>query len=134
MAAAQTKNSKMLKKLFLINAIFECVGGIVLILNPKILLQVEDQVLGTLFVARLEGVSALFLGIISYQLFKYFDFSPIVRIATLVFMTYHFILALLLNNAYNVGITSSPGAFIIHFLMAIGFVFIFSKEKSNFPA
>jgi hypothetical protein len=122
----------MLKKLFLGNAIFECLGGMVLILNPSILLQVKDQGIDTLLVARLEGVSALFMGIISYQLFKYFEFSPLLRIAALTFMTYHLIIALLMNNAYNVGISSSPGPFIIHFLMAVAFAFVFSREKTKF--
>ena len=124
----------MLRKLFLVNAILECVGGIVLILNPYLLLQTNKQGIDTLLVARLEGVSALFMGILSYQFFKYFEYSALARIATLTFMTYHLVIALLMNNAYNVGIASSPGAFIIHFVMAVAFVFVLSRERSKFLA
>lgn len=128
------KNQKMLKKLFLVNAIVECLGGIVLILNPVILLQVRDQGIDTLLVARLEGVSALFMGLLSYQIFKFFEFTPLIKMATLVFMTYHLIVALLMNNAYNVGITTSLGASIIHFTMAIAFAIVFGRDKSKFIA
>ena len=54
--------------------------------------------------------------------------------ATLILMTYHLIVAFLMNNAYNVSITSSLGAAILHFTMAIAFAIIFGREKSKFIA
>ncbi|MBK8392512.1 MAG: hypothetical protein IPL23_26020 [Saprospiraceae bacterium] len=120
------------KHVFLLNAAIEGIGGMVFFLRPEWLLNNGQATLESIMLSKLIAFAAIIFGILSFQIFKHFQYSQLIKMVTLIFMGYHVITALNMYRFYTAELTSNPGAFIIHLLLGITFGAIFLKEREKF--
>ena len=62
---------KALKNIFLINAIIEIIGGVVVMINPALLLDIPNTDNMVLNISKALGIAAFTMGVVSYQLYRH---------------------------------------------------------------
>lgn len=127
-----------MKKLLLIHAIIEMIGGVVLIFKPSVFLMVDGQSAQTLIVAKMYGILAFTFGVACLYLYKLFEFNDNFKRVILVIMAFHLMIALQMYAAFTQGNVSNLGAFGLHLILALLFlggymnnVKAFSSERKS---
>jgi len=118
-----------MKKIFLINALIEMAGGIVLSLRPDLLLMHSVPDIQGLATARLYAILAFCFGLSSYVWFMNYRPSKIFRHLALIVMIFHLVVSFHMYGAYVSGITPSNVAFILHLCIAILCLFFYLNDK-----
>ena len=121
-----------LKLLFLINALLEGLGGLLFTLRPEWFLNNKSSNLESILLSKLFAFSALIFGLLSFQMYKHFEYNNLFKAFVLIFTTYHIVIALQLYRFYITDVTPTPSAFILHFAVAIAFAGLYLKEKEKF--
>lgn len=121
-----------MKYIIIINAIVEGLAGIILLLRPEWLLLAETPQLHGVIVSKLYGVAALTMGIFSWIVSKNFDYTAMYKSFVLMIILFHMMVAFQMYAVYAQGITSNPGAFTLHLLLAAGFGIIYLKNLQKF--
>ena len=124
----------MLRYILLINALIEGLAGFVLIMVPSMLLRDEGQAPQTIAVSRLYGILALIFGILSFLLYRRFEYNHMYRQICLAVVSFHLIVAFYFYSLYGQHLTASIGPFILHLILAVGFMGLYLKEMEKFPA
>ncbi len=123
-----------MKKLFLFHSIVEMIGGVLLIFRPDLLLMSDGQAVELIIVSKLYGTLALTFGIISFLLYKVFQYSDTFKKIALLIMFFHLMVSFQMYAAYSQGIISNLGAFGLHMLLAVLFFGVYMNELNSFSA
>lgn len=121
-----------MKYILIINAIIEGLAGVVLLLRPEWLLLAEQPQLHGVVVSKLYGVAAFTMGVFSWVVSKDFQYTTMFRSFTLMIILFHMMVSLQMYAVYQQGITTIPGAFILHLCLALGFAVVYLKNMHKF--
>lgn len=121
-----------LANIFLIQAIAQIIGGILLISNVDIFCFKDDFTNPSLAMMRFYGISILLMGGISIQIYKYFDYSPLFKMSSLIFMLSHVLMGFHMMGLYQGNIVSLPVLGFVHLFFALIFAFVYYKESDKF--
>lgn len=117
---------KALKKIFLINAIIEIAGGVVVMINPQLLLNNLAADGLVLSISKAFGIAAFTMGVVSYQLYRH-DLVNIrgSKMIALIFMMYHVLITFTFYSMYTAGMTPHMGAVGLHLVVSIVFAVLY---------
>ncbi len=112
------------------NAVVELLGGIGVLLYPRILLLGANLTTESVAISKLYALSILVIGIVSYQCFKYFEKeNTFFRMIFLAISTYHLLIGFQLYGYYNIDLMNSIGPVILHLTLAILCMGVYLKES-----
>ncbi len=125
---------KALKNIFLINAIIEIAGGIVVMINPHLLLNSPNSDDMVLNISKALGIAAFTLGVVSYQLYRH-ELLNIrgSKMIALIFMLYHVLMTFTFYSMYNAGMTPHMGAAGLHLVVSIIFAVLYFQTVGIEP-
>ena len=117
---------KALKNIFLTNAIIEIIGGVVVMINPALLLNSPNTDNMVLNISKALGIAAFTMGVVSYQLYKH-ELLNIrgSKMIALIFMLYHVLMTFTFYSMYNTDITPHIGATGLHLVVSIIFAILY---------
>ena len=117
---------KALKNIFLTNAIIEIIGGVVVMINPALLLNSPNTDNMVLNISKALGIAAFTMGVVSYQLYKH-ELLNIrgSKMIALIFMLYHVLMTFTFYSMYNTNITPHIGATVVHLVVSIIFAILY---------
>ena len=117
---------KALKNIFLINAIIEIIGGVVVMINPALLLNSPNTDNMVLNISKALGIAAFTMGVVSYQLYRH-ELLNIrgSKMIALIFMLYHVLMTFTFYSMYNTAITPHLGATGLHLVVSIIFAILY---------
>ena len=117
---------KALKNIFLINAIIEIIGGVVVMINPALLLNSPNTDNMVLNISKALGIAAFTMGVVSYQLYKH-ELLNIrgSKMIALIFMLYHVLMTFTFYSMYNTNIIPHIGATGLHLVVSIIFAILY---------
>jgi len=117
---------KALKNIFLINAIIEITGGVVVMINPALLLNSPNTDNMVLNISKALGIAAFTMGVVSYQLYRH-ELLNIrgSKMIALIFMLYHVLMTFTFYSMYNTDITPHIGATGLHLVVSIIFAILY---------
>jgi len=133
---------KALKNIFLINAIIEIIGGVVVMINPALLLDIPNTDNMVLNISKALGIAAFTMGVVSYQLYRH-ELLNIrgSKMIALIFMLYHVLMTFTFYSMYNTDIIPHIGATGLHLVVSIIFAILYFqtvgielKSKNNIPS
>ena len=133
---------KALKNIFLINAIIEIIGGVVVMINPALLLNSPNTDNMVLNISKALGIAAFTMGVVSYQLYRH-ELLNIrgSKMIALIFMLYHVLMTFTFYSMYNTDIIPHIGATGLHLVVSIIFAILYFqtvgielKSKNNIPS
>ena len=133
---------KALKNIFLINAIIEITGGVVVMINPALLLNSPNTDNMVLNISKALGIAAFTMGVVSYQLYRH-ELLNIrgSKMIALIFMLYHVLMTFTFYSMYNTDIIPHIGATGLHLVVSIIFAILYFqtvgielKSKNNIPS
>ncbi len=123
-----------MKIILQIHAAVEIIGGFVLLFNPELLLSNDSPNLQALVVAKLYGITAFFIGIISYLISKSFEYNQICKKIILSVIAFHLCLAFYMYGVYQQNLTPHLGAFGTHLVLAVGSLILYLKDFQKFES
>ena len=125
---------KALKSIFLINAIIEIVGGIVVMINPALLLNNPNPDDIVLNISKALGIAAFTIGVVSYQLYRH-ELLNIrgSKMIALIFMLYHVLMTFTFYSMYNAEMTPHLGATGLHLIVSIIFAALYFQTVGIEP-
>jgi|GEM_PF-343360 hypothetical protein len=133
---------KALKNIFLINAIIEIIGGVVVMINPALLLDIPNTDNMVLNISKALGIAAFTMGVVSYQLYRH-ELLNIrgSKMIALIFTLYHVLMTFTFYSMYNTDIIPHIGATGLHLVVSIIFAILYFqtvgielKSKNNIPS
>ena len=133
---------KALKNIFLINAIIEITGGVVVMINPALLLDIPNTDNMVLNISKALGIAAFTMGVVSYQLYRH-ELLNIrgSKMIALIFTLYHVLMTFTFYSMYNTDIIPHIGATGLHLVVSIIFAILYFqtvgielKSKNNIPS
>ena len=117
---------KALKNIFLINTIVEIAGGVVVMINPQLLLNSPDSNDMALNLSKAFGIAVFAMGVISYQLYRHELLSLRgSKMIALIFMLYHVLTTFTFYSMYTAGMTPHMGAAGLHLVISILFTILY---------
>jgi hypothetical protein len=122
----------MTRKILLAHSTIEILAGIILILKPSILLNNINTEPSTPAIAKLYGIIATVLGLLSFQIWKQFSYSSFDKICILTLMAFHVMVGLHMNALYQAQLTDTIGGTVLHLAIATLFAIAYIKESPNF--
>lgn len=123
-----------MKIIIQIHAAVEILGGFVLLFNPELLLSNNSPNLQALVVAKLYGITAFFIGIISYLISKSFEYNQTYKKIILSVIGFHLCLAFYMYGVYQQNLTPHLGAFGTHLVLAVGSLILYLKDFQKFES
>lgn len=123
-----------MKIIIQIHAAVEIIGGFVLLFNPELLFSNNSPNLQALVVAKLYGITAFFIGIISYLISKSFEYNQTYKKIILSVIGFHLCLAFYMYGVYQQNLTPHLGAFGTHLAIAVGSLFLYLKDFQKFES
>lgn len=123
-----------MKIILQIQAAVEIIGGFVLLFNPELLLSNNSPNLQALVVAKLYGITAFFIGIISYLISKSFEYNQTYKKIILSVIGFHLCLAFYMYGVYQQNLTPHLGAFGTHLVLAVGSLILYLKDFQKFES
>jgi len=125
---------KALKNIFLINSIVEIAGGIIVMINPQLLLNNPDAGSIVLNISKAFGIAAFSMGIVSYQLYRH-DILNIrgSKMIALIFMLYHVLITFTFYSMYNAGMTPHMGASGLHLIVSVLYAVLYFQTVGIEP-
>jgi len=117
---------KALKNIFLTNAIIEIIGGVVVMINPALLLNSPNTDNMVLNISKALGIAAFTMGVVSYQLYRH-ELLNIrgSKMIALIFMLYHVLMTFTFYSMYNTDIIPHIGATGLHLVVSIIFAILY---------
>jgi len=117
---------KALKNIFLINAIIEIIGGVVVMINTALLLNSPNTDNMVLNISKALGIAAFTMGVVSYQLYRH-ELLNIrgSKMIALIFMLYHVLMTFTFYSMYNTDIIPHIGATGLHLVVSIIFAILY---------
>jgi len=117
---------KALKNIFLINAIIEIIGGVVVMINPALLLDIPNTDNMVLNISKALGIAAFTMGVVSYQLYRH-ELLNIrgSKMIALIFTLYHVLMTFTFYSMYNTDIIPHIGATGLHLVVSIIFAILY---------
>ncbi|MBK7701012.1 MAG: hypothetical protein IPJ39_20970 [Saprospiraceae bacterium] len=119
-----------MKHILLINALVEILGGFILIFNPHFLLSNPSPELQGVVISKLYGITIFCFGIVSYLLYKNFEFTTLYK-QILVDHSFALAIGLYMYGVFQQSLTPHVGATITHIGLAVIFVLIYLKTVKN---
>ena len=128
------RHMKALKNIFLINAIIEIAGGIVVMINPALLLNNPNPNDMVLNISKALGIAGFTIGVVSYQLYRH-ELLNIrgSKMIALIFMLYHVLMTFTFYSIYNAGMTPHLGATGLHLIVSIVFAILYFQTVGIEP-
>jgi len=121
-----------MKYILYINALVELLGGLILIMNPTLLLLNSDPEPQGIIVSKLYGILAFAFGLMSLILAKHFEFTKLFKQVILTVIGFHFAVGLFMYGVYSQGLTPSIVASVLHLSLAIGLGVMYARENQKF--
>ena len=125
-------NYHIMKKLLLIHAIIEMVGGVVIIFRPDLFLMTSNQDISTLFMAKIYAILAFSFGAIGFFIYQLFEYNSIFKKIILIIMAFHLMVALQMYSGFNQGLVMNLGPFGLHIALAAIFGIGYMREIKLF--
>jgi zinc transporter ZupT len=123
-----------MKIILQIHAAVEIIAGFVLLFNPELLLSSNSPNIQGLVVAKLYGIAAFFMGIISYLISKTFEYNQTYKKIVLSVIGFHLCIAFYMYGVYQQNLTPHLGAFGTHIAMAVGSLFLYLRDFQKFES
>ena len=123
-----------MKIIFQIHAAVEIIAGFVLLFNPELLLSNNSPNIQGLAVAKLYGIAAFFIGIISYLISKSFEYNQTYKKIVLSIIGFHLCIAFYMYGVYQQNLTPHLGAFGTHIAMAVGSLLLYLRDFQKFES
>ena len=123
-----------MKIILQVHAAIEFIGGFILLFNPEYLLSNNSPEIQGLVVAKLYGIAAFFIGIISYLISKSFEYNQNYKKIVLSVIAFHLCLAFFMYGLYQQNLTPHMGAFGVHMTLAVGSLFLYLKDFQKFES
>ena len=117
---------KHLKTIFLIHAIISILEGIIVMINPHLLLYSDGITDIGLNLSKIIGILIFVLGIISYQLYRHNIAYTGAKMISLGIVMLHLLLGLSLYSMYNITNSTSRLIFIFHIAAALVLGYVYS--------
>ena len=127
-----TKQIRFMKKLLLIHAIIEMVGGIAFIFRPDLILMTSGQDVSTLLLAKIYAILMFTFGAVCFFLYQIFEYTSIFKKIIMVIMAFHLMIALQMYSGFNQGIVMNLGPFGLHIILATLLGVGYMKEINAF--
>lgn len=121
-----------MKIILQVHAAVEILGGFVLLFNPDLLLNNGNPHIQALVVAKLYGIAAFFIGILSFLISKSFEYNQTYKKIILSIIGFHLCLAFYMYGVYQQDLTPHLGAFVTHLALAIGSLLFYLKDFQKF--
>lgn len=121
-----------LRTALIVQAVVEIAGGITLLFNPAFMFLSTEINASYLAVSKILGISALTVGLISYQMVKHFEYTTLIRMIVLMCMVYHLLIGFQMYAAYKQQLTNQLGAFVVHMIIALVLLYCYMNERKNF--
>jgi hypothetical protein len=123
-----------MKIILQIHAALEIIAGFVLLFNPELLLSNNSPNIQGLVVAKLYGIAAFFIGIISYLISKTFEYNQTYKKIVLSVIGFHLCIAFYMYGVYQQNLTPHLGAFGTHIAMAVGSLLLYLRDFQKFES
>ena len=123
-----------MKIILQIHAAVEIIAGFVLLFNPELLLSNNSPNIQGLAVAKLYGIAAFFIGIISYLISKSFEYNQTYKKIVLSIIGFHLCIAFYMYGVYQQNLTPHLGAFGTHIAMAVGSLLLYLRDFQKFES
>lgn len=123
-----------MKIILQIHAAVEIIGGFILLFNPSFLLSNDSPHIQGLVVAKLYGITAFFIGIISFLISKSFEYNQTYKKIILSVIGFHLCLAFYMYGVYQQNMTPHLGAFGTHLVLAVGSLILYLKDFQKFES
>lgn len=123
-----------MKIILQIHAAVEILGGFVLLFNPEFLLYNNSPNIQGLAVAKLYGIAAFFIGVISYLISQSFEYNQTYKKIILSVIGFHLCLAFYMYGVYQQNLTPHLGAFGTHLALAVGSLLLYLKDFQKFES
>jgi hypothetical protein len=121
-----------MKKLILLHAGIEIIGGIIFILRPDLILMTSGQDANALLLAKLYAILMFTFGAVCFFLYQLFDYTPVFKKIIMIIMAFHLMVALQMYSGFNQGIVLNLGPFGLHIGLASIFGIGYMKEVNSF--
>jgi len=123
-----------MKIILQIHAAVEIIAGFLLLFNPEFLLSNNSPNIQGLAVAKLYGIAAFFIGIISYLISKTFEYNQTYKKIVLSVICFHLCLAFYMYGVYQQNLTPHLGAFGTHIAIAVGSLLLYLRDFQKFES
>lgn len=110
-------------------------GGIVVMINPNLLLYSDESTSVTLNVCKIFGIVIFIMGVVSYQLWRH-DIIALqgAKMIALAFTIYHVLVAFVFYSMYQAEMTPHMGAAGLHLIIAGICTYYYTKTITKDPA
>lgn len=121
-----------MKKLLLLHAAIEIIGGIVFVFRPDLILMTSGQELNALLLAKLYAILMFTFGAVCFFLYQIFEYTTVFKKIIMIIMAFHLMVALQMYSGYDQGIVLNLGPFGVHIALATIFGIGYMKEINSF--
>jgi hypothetical protein len=120
------------RHILLLHSITEALAGVIIIMNQGFILNNGNVDSSHLSVAKIYGIASFTIGILSYQIWKKFEYSQFDKMAIIIFVVFHLLIGLQMYSFYQGELVPNPGAGIFHLSLAALLAGAYIKEKNKF--
>ena len=121
-----------MKKLLLLHAAIEMIGGLIFIFRPDLILMTTGQDLNALLLAKIYAILMFTFGAVCFFLYQIFDYTTVFKKIIMIIMAFHLMVALQMYSGYDQGIVSNLGPFGLHISLAAIFGIGYMREVKSF--
>jgi len=121
-----------MKKLLLLHAIIEIIGGILFIFRPDFILMTTGQDLNALLLAKLYAILMFTFGAVCFFLYQIFEYTSVFKKIILIIMAFHLMVALQMYSGFNQGLVLNLGPCGVHIALAAIFGIGYMRELNSF--
>jgi len=121
-----------MKKLLLLHAVIEIIGGVIFIFRPDLILMTSGQDLNALLLAKLYAILMFTFGAVCFFLYQIFDYTSVFKKIILIIMAFHLMVALQMYSGFDQGLVLNLGPFGLHIALAAIFGIGYMKEVNAF--
>ena len=121
-----------MKKLLLIHAIIEIIGGVIFVFRPDFILMTSGQDVSTLLMAKVYAILMFTFGAVCFFLYSLFEYTPVFKKIIMIIMAFHLMIALQMYSGFDQGLILNLGPFGLHITLAALFAIGYMKEIKSF--
>ena len=121
-----------MKKLLLIHAVVEMIGGVIFIFRPDFILMTTGQDANVLLLAKVYAILMFTFGAVCFFLYTIFEYTSVFKKIILIIMAFHLMVALQMYSGFDQGLILNLGPFGFHIALAALFGVGYMKELNSF--
>lgn len=121
-----------MKKLLLLHAVVEMLGGVIFIFRPDLILMMSGQDESTLLLAKMYATIMFAFGAVCFFLYTIFEHTTVFKKVIMIIMAFHLMIALQMFSGFNQGLVLNLGPFGLHIVLAVIFGIGYMREVNSF--